>query len=116
MSKMTPTQEAEYALNFGLDRADLKPQVQAEYDRLRSEGRKVVMAEPADPLAGITQRTSPEVRARILAMIKKGNGLAAAGSSHGQPPRKATATRRTPGTRRSPAACPDARMLAGAED
>jgi len=74
MSKLTPTQEAEYALNFGLDRADLKPEVQAEYDRLVAEGRKVIMAEPVDPLAGITQRTSPEVRARILAMIKKGNG------------------------------------------
>ena len=71
MSKHTPTQEAEYALIFGLDRADLKPEVQAEYDRLVAEGRK---AGPPDPLAGITQRTSPEVRARILAMVKKGNG------------------------------------------
>jgi hypothetical protein len=71
MSKHTPTQEAEYALTFGLDRADLKPEVQAEYDRLVAEGRK---SGPPDPLAGITQRTSPEVRARILAMIKKGNG------------------------------------------
>jgi hypothetical protein len=71
MSKHTPTQEAEYALTFGLDRADLKPEVQAEYDRLVAEGRK---SGPPDPLAGITQRTSPEVRARILAMIKKANG------------------------------------------
>jgi hypothetical protein len=37
MSKHTPTQEAEYALTFGLDRADLKPEVQAEYDRLVAE-------------------------------------------------------------------------------
>ena len=75
MSKMTPTQEATYALNFGLDRAGLKPEAQAEYDRLVTEGREVVtQSEWIDPLAGITQRTSPEVRARILAMIKKGNG------------------------------------------
>lgn len=34
---MTPTQEASYALDYGLDREDLKPQVRAEYDRLKQE-------------------------------------------------------------------------------
>jgi hypothetical protein len=31
---MTPAEEARYALNFGVARSDLKPEVQAEYDRL----------------------------------------------------------------------------------
>ncbi len=32
--KMTPAQEAAYALDFNMSRDDLKPEVQAEYDRL----------------------------------------------------------------------------------
>lgn len=34
---MTPAQEAEYALNYGLDRDGLRRDVRAEYDRLRQE-------------------------------------------------------------------------------
>src|SRR5262245_11424819 len=34
---MTPTQEAEYALNYGLERESLRPDVRAEYDRLKQE-------------------------------------------------------------------------------
>jgi hypothetical protein len=34
---MTPAQEAGYALDYGVGRADLKPEVQAEYDRLLAE-------------------------------------------------------------------------------
>jgi hypothetical protein len=34
---MTPTQEAEYALDYGLDREGLRPEVRAEYDRLKQE-------------------------------------------------------------------------------
>src|SRR5258708_7311012 len=41
--KMTPEQEAAYALDFGVSRDDLKPDVQREYDRQlevrRSQGR-----------------------------------------------------------------------------
>ena len=41
--KMTPEREAAYALDFGVSRDDLKPDVQAEYDRQlkvrRSQGR-----------------------------------------------------------------------------
>jgi hypothetical protein len=43
MAKMTPEQEAAYALNFGVSRSDLRPQAQAEYDRLlqeRQEGNR----------------------------------------------------------------------------
>jgi hypothetical protein len=76
MAKMTPVQEAVYALDFGLSRSDLKPDVQAEYDRLVAEGglRRAAAADAADPLAGITTRTPPEIRERILAMFKKTNG------------------------------------------
>jgi len=37
--RLTPEQEAAYALGYGLSRADLKPEVQAEYDRLLAERR-----------------------------------------------------------------------------
>lgn len=73
---MTPVQEARYALTWGIARSDLKPDVQAEYDRLVAEGGPMFASamEEADPLAGITTRTPPEVRERILAMFKKANG------------------------------------------
>jgi hypothetical protein len=76
MAKMTPTEEARYALSWGLERSGLKPNVQAEYDRLVAEGGPVsfVATQSDDPLAGITTRTPPEVRERILAMFKKANG------------------------------------------
>jgi hypothetical protein len=32
--RLTPEQEAAYALGYSLSRTDLKPEVQAEYDRL----------------------------------------------------------------------------------
>src|SRR5579875_828960 len=75
MTKMTPVQEARYALTWGVARSDLKPDVQAEYDRLVAEGgpMSASAAEAADPLAGITTRTPPEARERILAMFKKSN-------------------------------------------
>ena len=34
---MTPTQEAEYALDYALDREGLRPEVRVEYDRLKQE-------------------------------------------------------------------------------
>jgi hypothetical protein len=37
--RLTPEQEAAYALGYGLSRADLKPKVKAEYDRLLAERR-----------------------------------------------------------------------------
>lgn len=70
---LTPAQEARYALDYGLDRKDLKPEVQAEYDRLVAEAPVRPPVSPPDPLAGITTRTPPEVRERILAMFKKAN-------------------------------------------
>jgi len=78
---LSPVQEAQYALDFGVDRNGLKPDAQAEYDRLvaaRAAGTPVP-AVPYDPLAGVTMRTPPETRERILAMFKKAN------SKYGKP-------------------------------
>ena len=79
MAKMTPAEEASYALSFGSSRSGLSPEGQAEYDRLVVEGGPRRAAAAPDPLAGITTRTPPEVRERILAMFKKANG------KYGQP-------------------------------
>jgi hypothetical protein len=75
MPKMTPEQEATYALGYGTARSDLSRAAQIEYDRLITEGPLQVPVNPSDvdPLAGFTRRTDPETRARILAMFKKGN-------------------------------------------
>jgi len=54
---LTPEQEAAYSLDYGVNRADLKPQVQAEYDRLLAErraGRQV----PSKP-GHVTMRPGP---------------------------------------------------------
>ena len=73
---MSPEREAAYALNVNLSRASLKPKVQVEYDRILSERRARLPAqsvpEPSEP-AGPPARTSPEARARILEMFKRGN-------------------------------------------
>ena len=74
MSKMTPVEEARYALTWRVARSGLKPDGQAEYDRLVAEGGPAFApAGEHDPLAGFTTRTPPEIRERILAMFKKGN-------------------------------------------
>jgi hypothetical protein len=45
--KMTPEQEAAYSLNFGISRDDLKPDVQAAYDRqLEARRSQVLNAQP----------------------------------------------------------------------
>jgi hypothetical protein len=46
---------------------------QLVYDRLVAEGGARTPTPPVDPLGGITTRTPPEVRERILAMFKKAN-------------------------------------------
>ena len=75
MARMSPVQEAEYALSYGSARSGLTPEAQAEYDRLLAEDPRYAAAAAAvaDPLAGFTTRTAPEIRERILAMFKKGN-------------------------------------------
>jgi len=43
---LTPQQEAAYALSYGVDRADLRPEAQAEYDRLLAEAGRTFPAAP----------------------------------------------------------------------
>ena len=59
--KLTPGQEAAYALDYGLNRADLKPPVQTEYDRLLEQRKTATTARPvagapgSSPLAATWQ-------------------------------------------------------------
>lgn len=46
---LTPKQEAEYSLDYGVSRADLRPEVQVEYDRLSADRRAGHQA-ASDPL------------------------------------------------------------------
>lgn len=74
---MSAQEQAEYAYAYNSPWG-LSSEAKVIYDRMVAEGgvpRKSADAPetPADPLAGLTQRSSPETRARILAMIKKAN-------------------------------------------
>ena len=69
---MTPEQEASYALSWGLDRDDLKPAVQEIYDRLKAEREARGPAAPQVRASlELEGRTPPEVREKILRLIKK---------------------------------------------
>ncbi|MGN6172075.1 MAG: hypothetical protein ACTHPS_03840 [Streptosporangiaceae bacterium] len=70
---LTPEQEASYALDWDLSRDDLKPAIREIYDRLKAErearspaGRVSASLEPEG-------RTPPEVREKILRLVKKAN-------------------------------------------
>jgi hypothetical protein len=73
MPKMAPTEEANYALDYRVSRDDLRPEVRAEYDRLLAERIAVAGGQPAATGRGIPPRSSPEVRARLLQLIKQAN-------------------------------------------
>jgi hypothetical protein len=72
---MNPAAEAAYALDYGVSREDLGTiKAQLEYDRLKAERAGGVQRQaPADTVKTVRTRTTPEVRARILAMFKAGN-------------------------------------------
>jgi hypothetical protein len=77
MARMTPEQEANYALNWSVARDDLSELAKVEYDRLvEARAAAVESGEQPEPLSlgkVIPARSSPEVRARILQMIKRAN-------------------------------------------
>src|SRR5215469_951018 len=52
MAKMTPEQEAAYALDFGVARSDLPPEAQLAYDRLVEEQARAVASAPVPPADG----------------------------------------------------------------
>src|SRR5207244_2817736 len=70
---MTPEQEASYALDWGLDRDDLKPAIREIYDRMKAEraARSPAAARWVPPEA--EGRTPPEVREKVLRLVKKAN-------------------------------------------
>jgi hypothetical protein len=74
MSNKRVVEAARHALKFCTPRSALAPAAQAEYDRLKAEGGDwpepvcLPSAEPIPPA-----RSTPEVRARILEMFKRGN-------------------------------------------
>jgi hypothetical protein len=62
MARMTPEQEAAYALGYNLSRNDLSPAAQVEYDRLKAErARAVTPARATAPATAKRERTPSNV-------------------------------------------------------
>lgn len=71
MPKLTLKQEAAYALDYGVSRDDISRGAQVIYDQLKAERGAGLPSPPR--AAPVPARSSPEARARILAMFKRGN-------------------------------------------
>lgn len=69
---LTPEQEAAYSLDYGVSRADLKPEVQAAYDRLLAERQAKVLG-PSTPPESV--RGKPVTRRRLPASVRYARGL-----------------------------------------
>jgi hypothetical protein len=65
MAKMTPEQEAAYALDYDLGRDGLKPAVRPVYDRLLEQRRIASLA--GNTAAAASRRAAAEVAAKIAA-------------------------------------------------
>ena len=73
MAKMTPEREAAYALDYGVARSDLSEAARPEYDRLAAMPRAAgAPAPPPDLSFDQWARTSPEARARVAGLFKRG--------------------------------------------
>lgn len=70
---LTPEQEAAYSLDYGVSRADLKPEVQAAYDRLLAERRAKVSGASTFP-ESIRAEVS-KLRRRLPASVRYARGL-----------------------------------------
>jgi protein-S-isoprenylcysteine O-methyltransferase Ste14 len=82
MAKMTPEQEAAYALDFGVARSDLPPDAQLAYDRLAQQRARAAAAAPVghpDAAAASAAVTMPRWAAAlgtaIFALIAQGGGV-----------------------------------------
>ena len=75
MPKLTLEQEAAYALDYGVSRDDISRGAQVIYDQLKTERGAGLPSQPraAPGSPPVPARSSPETRARILAMFKRGN-------------------------------------------
>jgi hypothetical protein len=69
MAKLTPEQEAAYALDYNLNRDELKPEVQAEYDRLKKKRQD--SAGTLSAAAEASRRAAAEAAAQIAAKKAK---------------------------------------------
>jgi hypothetical protein len=78
--KLTPEQEAAYALDFGISRDDLKPDVRVEYDRQLEVRRAQVR--PAGPDA-VFPALGVQVRGEVVEGYAAPSGAAALGSLAG---------------------------------
>lgn len=76
MPKLTLEQEAAYVLDYGVSRDDLSRGAQVIYDRLKDEREAGLSGQPKSldlSAPSPPARSSPETRARILEMFKRGN-------------------------------------------
>jgi hypothetical protein len=74
-TRMTPVEEATYALDNKVDRERLSKEARAEYDRLLQERHFAATRGEAEASLPprVRARSSPETRARILRMFKEAN-------------------------------------------
>lgn len=82
MAKMTPEQEAAYALDFGVARSGLQPEVQLAYDRLVEQRARARAQAPASQTpAGATSapaampRWAAAVGTAVFALVVQGAGV-----------------------------------------
>jgi protein-S-isoprenylcysteine O-methyltransferase Ste14 len=82
MAKMTPEQEAAYALRWGTARSGLPPQVQLAYDRLVEQRARAAASAPVTPAgagaikAPVTMpRWAAAIGTAVLALIAQGGGV-----------------------------------------
>ncbi|MGO9078484.1 MAG: hypothetical protein ACLQDY_05525 [Streptosporangiaceae bacterium] len=77
MPRWTLEEEASYALNYGVSRDQLSRGAQVVYDQLVTQRRDSASDQAVDPGEAVAPaaqaRSSPEARARILEMFKRGN-------------------------------------------
>jgi hypothetical protein len=62
MAKMTPEQEAAYALGFGVVSSDLPPEAQLAYDRLVEQQARAAASAPVPPPDAGATIAPPSVR------------------------------------------------------
>jgi protein-S-isoprenylcysteine O-methyltransferase Ste14 len=82
MAKMTPEQEAAYALRWGIARSGLPPQAQLAYDRLVEQQARAAASAPVPPAGGeITSapvtmpRWASALGTAVFALIVQGAGV-----------------------------------------
>lgn len=82
MAKMTPEQEAAYALRWGVARSGLPPQAQLAYDRLVQQQARAAVSAPVRPARGETTgapvtmpRWAAALGTAVFALIVQGAGV-----------------------------------------